>query len=228
MTTKLTDKQALTLWSGLEKKHAGERAEAVMDIAVGRSMKEISDLLGYGRDWVREQLDRAGIDRAIGGPAVTPLTGGTRKIPTRDLVSDLIIKHKPLENDSEDFETFVKHYADEGHDPDIANRLAKANWAGEVAIETGEITEAPKQRAGKVKAMLITGDAGQFKLRLQSHMASVRSAARFLDEAKISDLKLARTKKRLRKANANWMEQMERIENFHPGFMEEDHAQANG
>jgi hypothetical protein len=39
-----------------------------------------------------------------------------------------------------------------------------------------------------------------------------------LNEAKINDLKRAETRKRISAVHAKWMEQIERIKNFHPTF----------
>ena len=52
-------------------------------------------------------------------------------------------------------------------------------------------------------------------------MGDVKSAAGLLDRANIADLKRAATRKLIAAAHAKWMEQIERIENFHPTFEEE-------
>jgi len=52
-------------------------------------------------------------------------------------------------------------------------------------------------------------------------VGDVKSAAGLLDRANIADLKRAATRKLIAAAHAKWMEQIERIENFHPTFEEE-------
>jgi hypothetical protein len=42
-----------------------------------------------------------------------------------------------------------------------------------------------------------------------------------LNAAKITDLKKKITRDRIAEAHAKWMEQIERIENFHPTFLQE-------
>jgi len=117
-------------------------------------------------------------------------------------------------------EDYVAEYEANGHTPEVAKCLATAYEAGENAIEAGVIQETvTKQNERAAKIVLSRGT--DWEMRLRRSVGDVKSAAGLLDRANIADLKRAATRKLIAAAHAKWMEQIERIENFHPTFEEE-------
>jgi hypothetical protein len=54
---------------------------------------------------------------------------------------------------------------------------------------------------------------------LQTHIANVKRAAKFLDEAKVPHLKRKRTCEMVASAHEKWLEQVERVLNLHPNHL---------
>jgi len=215
-------------WSGLQKRHRMEVAQAVARYCVGHKMEEIGERLGYSKPWVHTQLDYAGIGAAIGekGNSLLPLTGTSDNV-SRQEVPRLVSEFGPsvkaaigrgggsvhiTGDDSEAFEAYVDHYINEGHEPAAATRLAKAEWAGEAAVEAGVIKETKNKRDETVNQILFPKDSkDSFELDLKMHMARVESAAKFLAEAKIRNLRHQSTCARVAKADRAWRDQAELI-----------------
>lgn len=227
-------------WNGLQKRHRMEIAQAVARYCIGHTISEVADHLGYSRQWVREQLDWAGVGIAVGGGEPAPsLTGGYGEQRSGEkAVGRLIAEFAPnvtvkttsdgkggevIESvsggDAEEFQPYLDHYVDEGHTPATAARLAKAEWAGEAAMVAGVIKEDKKKSGERVNRILFPDDERDtFELNLQHHMARVEAAARFLNDAKMNFLRRKSTCMKVASANAKWLEQVERIRNLHPTF----------
>ena len=104
--------------------------------------------------------------------------------------------------DAEEFEPYLEHYVEGGHEPAAAVRLAKAKWAAEAAVEAGVIKESTNKRNEKVNQILFPKDsADTFELDLKMHMARVRSAAAFLDSAKVRNLRRKSTCEKVAEAD---------------------------
>lgn len=208
-------------WVGLKKKHRSEIAQAVARYCIGHSMEELADHLSYSVQWMRAQLDHAGLSEALrGSKDLIPLTGATSDVSKE--VPKLIKEYGPTkaEQESEDFEPYLDHYKAEGHNDASATRLAKAEWAGEAAVEAGVIKESRNKRNEKVnKITFPEHDEDTFAMDLNLHTARVEAAARFLDNAKMSNLRKESTCEKVASANVKWLEQVERIRNLHPTFV---------
>jgi hypothetical protein len=222
-------------WNGLQKRHRSEIAQRVARYCVGHSVTEVAARLKHDRRWVQRQIDRAGIETALCKGVIEdqlnalssahPLKSGSQSgsYGQNDVYKDIqrIIKdYGPTEDDEEDFEPYVQHYEqDYGVGSPVAERIARAQFATEKAIEEGVIQESTNKRNQKVNQILFPSDDGDtYELRLQHHMAHVKAAARFLDEAKMPLLRRKSTREKVASANAMWLEQVERIRNLHPTF----------
>lgn len=222
-------------WGGLQKRHRMEIAQAVARYCVGHKMDEVANHLGYSHQWVINQLDYAGIAAAIGQGLnkVEPLVGSTNNVAKE--VPRLISEFAPdidvkLEGkggnqsiaavegkDAKQFQPYLEHYVEQGHEPAAAVRLAKAEWAAESAVEAGVIKEDVNKRNEKVNRILFPEDAKDtFDIDLKMHIARVKAAASFLDNAKVNFLRRKSTCEMVESANEKWVEQVDRILNFHP------------
>ena len=233
-------------WGGLQKRHRMEIAQAVARYCVGHKISEVALRLGYSSRWVLDQLDYAGIAAAVGGggenfsPPRLVASGKREDASDRsgiDRAADRVLKEFGPEikvklnddgkgnqsvasiegKDADQFEPYLDHYLEQGHEPAAATRLAKAEWAAEAAVEAGIIKEDVNKRNEKVNRILFPDDAKDtFELDLKMHMARVKAAARFLDQAKINFLRRKATCEMVESANEAWIEQVDRILNLHP------------
>lgn len=212
-------------WVGLQKRHRMEIAQAVARYCVGHTMREVAERLGYGIDWVKTQLDLAGLSVGLGGE-ITHLTSSEASVSEQ--VPKLLSKFGPLVStqvvgqggcdikvageDSAEFKAYLDRHLENGHEPAAAARLAKAEWAAEAAVEAGVITEHINKRNERVNQILFPTDAKEtFKLDLKMHLARVQAASRFLDEAKMTFIREEATRSAVSKANEAWSEQVERV-----------------
>ena len=223
-------------WGGLQKRHRMEIAQAVARYCIGHKMEEVASRLGYSHQWIAVQLDCAGIGAAIGQGSnkVGPLVGSTDNVAKE--IPRLISEFAPsvevkLEGkggdqkiasvegeDAKQFkEIYLDHYLEQGHEPAAAVRLAKAEWAAESAVEAGVIKEDVNKRNEKVNRILFPDDAKDtFELDLKMHMARVKSAASFLNNAKVNYLRRKSTCEMVESVNETWSEQVAYVLNFHP------------
>ena len=227
-------------WGGLQKRHRMELAQAVARYCIGHSIKDVAKRLGQSRDWVQSRLDLAGVIAGVGSP--TPLVGGDRGAieDSQRIVRDfgpsveVALSGDGKGNqyvaaidgdDAEAFEPYIDHYVNEGHTPAAATRLAKAEWAAEAAVEAGVIKEDTKKSGERVNKILFPeDDVDTWTLRFRGHMAAVERAAEFLDspETKINYLRRKSTCEKVASAHAKWLEQVERVCNFHPSTFNEE------
>jgi hypothetical protein len=221
-------------WGGLQKKHRMEIAQAVARYCVGHKIKEVAERLGYSDTWVNQQLNFAGVGAAI-GQGLKLLAPGTREsISDRAGVErsvERIVKEfgpsiqvelegqggkKSIKSvkgdDANAFQPYLDHYVEQGHEPAAAVRLAKAEWAAEEAVNAGVIKEDVNKRNEKVNRILFPDDAKDtFEIDLKMHMARVKAAAKFLDQAKMNYLRRKSTCEMVESANEAWVEQVERV-----------------
>ena len=219
-------------WGRLRKRHRMEIAEAVGRYCIGHQMAEVGERLGYSKTWVITQLVYDGVCAAVRekGTQSIPLTGSTDNVAKElprliqefgpSITADIGRGGESVNiqgDDAEAFQTYVDRYAQEGHEPAAAVRLAKAEWAGEAALDAGVIKEDVNKLNEKVNRILFPDDAkNTFALDLEMHIARVKSAARFLDTAKINHLQYGATCERVAEANERWTEQVDRVLNLHP------------
>jgi hypothetical protein len=223
-------------WGGLQKRHRMEIAESVARYCVGHKISEVAERLGFSDTWINQQLHYAGIGAAVGeGLKLLAPEGksGDKGVDhavsrlVREFAPDVEVKLKgqggnqtiaSVEGkDAEQFGAYLDHYLDAGHEPAAALRLAKAEWAAESAVEAGVIKEDVNKRNEKVNRILFPDDQKDtFELDLQTHMANVRRAAKFLDEAKVPYLRRKRTCEMVASAHEKWLEQVERVLNLQP------------
>lgn len=230
-------------WGGLQKRHRMEIAQAVARYCIGHKMEEVAKKIGYSREWVAQQLDFAGVAAAVGqgatgvaswdAPSVAASADKGGKL--RPAVQRVVAEFSPsieieMEgkggnqsiksvkgDDAKAFQPYLDHYVEQGHEPAAAIRLAKAEWAAEEAVNAGVIKEDVNNRNEKVNRILFPEDAKDtFELDLKMHMARVKAAAKFLDQAKMNYLRRKSTCMMVESANEAWVEQVERVLNNHP------------
>jgi hypothetical protein len=206
---KLSDKEILQRAELLKKRHNSEWAELVYEACVGRSITQLAELIDYSRQWVQERLDEYAMQQAGCRPA-TPLTGG--RAERREIIN----RYAPKSPDEE----YVAEYESSGYTPEVASRLARVYEATEVALDRGAIKESVTHERERVREIALPQGV-EWEMRLRRICGDVKSASATLEEAKISDLKKKATRDRIAEAHAKWMEQIERIENFHPTFSKE-------
>lgn len=222
-------------WSGLQKRHRMEVAQAVVKYCIGRTIGELADILGQSKTWVQHRIDMVGVSSGAGGPSPDNLVGKSRGVqedchrvarefaPNAEVVLKGPNDQKYVESikgeDAEQFQPYVNYYLEEGHSPATATRLAKAEWAGEAAVEAGVIQEAVTKKNERVNQILFpTEKQDSFDLDLKQHLAKVKAAARFIDEANIDCLKRESTRKKVAEVNEAWAFQFERVLNLKPTF----------
>ena len=212
----LSDNEVTARAEMLQKRHRSEWCRLVYEASVKRSMQQVADLMGYSRQWVTDHLKRYAVESSAGGagaptPLVTTAGGDTGKE-----VRQVVKQFAPPEPD----EDYVAEYEAAGHTPEVAKCLANAYEAGEKAIEAGVIQETTTKQNERV-TQIVLPQGVDWEMRLKRAASDVKCAAGLLDDAKIPDLKRALTRKIVAAAHAVWMEQIERIENFHPTFQDE-------
>lgn len=223
-------------WGGLQKRHRMEIAQAVARYCVGHNIRDVADHLGFSDTWINQQLHYAGVGAAVGdGLKLLAPQGKSGDKGVDHAVSRLVKEFAPdvtvkLEGqggdqkiaaiegkDAKQFEPYLEHYVEQGHEPAAAVRLAKAEWAAESAVEAGVIKEDVNKRNEKVNRILFPEDAKDtFDIDLKMHIARVKAAASFLDNAKVNFLRRKSTCEMVESANEKWIEQVDRILNFHP------------
>lgn len=241
--TKMTAEQIKKRWSSLQKRHRLELAQEVRRFCVGNTIEFVAKTLGYSSQWVKDQLQYAGFAEGAGptqdheapakweAEAVSTSTGKTNTL--EPAVNGIVKKFAPKAEvkyegrdkravneikgkDAEDFEPYVQGYIDEGQTPAVAEALAKAEWAAESAVEKGLIVEGENKRGERVKKILATSSASEmYFARLKKHMAAVKMAARFLDEANMKMLRNDKTLELVAEAHQRWCDQAERVLELH-------------
>ena len=191
------------------------KAERIARYCVGHNAREVAGRLGISHQTVFRALDRVAVHAAIGGPqGTTPaFDAGHRDIER------LVKQYGPSKDEqaSEEFVPYVEHYKEQGHTDAAAERMARAEWAGEVAIDHGAIKENTNKQNEKVNQILFPSDSrDSFEIDFKMHEARMKSFIRFLDEAKINHLRRKATCERVASLHEGWLEQYERILNFHP------------
>jgi len=207
---KLKDKVVKSRYGALVRRHRAETCELVREACVGRTVTELAKLLDQTNDWVQEHLHGAGALEGLGADADDVDI-------TRDGVRSLVRGFK-----DEPDKDIVDEYELEGHVPSVAKTLAKAQQATSDAIDSGKVkVTAPKPGKQTTRKKLeYTEHKLDFGAQLEKHCARIEAAAEFLDEAKVPDLRRAFTRDQVAPVYAKFMEQIERLENFHPTFAE--------
>lgn len=213
---KLSDAEIKTRAESLKKRHRSEWCRLVYEASVGRSMREVATLIDRPVEWVREHLLRHQVEDSAGGDVRPADTKPGRLIATRNEVREVMKKFAPKTPN----EDYVAEYEAEGHTPEVAKCLATAYEAGENAIEAGVIKET-RTKENERASQIILPKGTDWIMRLRRACADVKAAAGLLDRANIADLKRAATRKQVASAHAAWIEQIERLENFHPTFEQE-------
>jgi hypothetical protein len=207
---KLSDKEVIIRAETLKMRHRSQWSELVFEACTGRSMKQLAALLDRSPDWVRESLRRYAIEVAAGG-GMGPRPLQPPNEPNQDIdkqIKMLIRDYAPSKTNRD----YQEEYEQEGYTPEVAGCLAVAYEAGENAIEAGVI------KADKTTASIRLSPMSDWESRLRRIVSDVRCAARCLNDANIRDLRRRNTCDGIASAHAAWMEQIERIENFHPDF----------
>ena len=221
---KLNDKQAKSLWESTERKIAKftitEQASALMAIAVGRDIKEIAAVCDKSPFWVRERLMHSGVDEACETNGISAraefsadgsqvATGGHNKV--RPALTKIVSDYAP-EPTSKEFGEYVEHYTERGYTPDVAKAVAKAEWAGETAIEKGIIKPSAKDKGKKTREILFpNSQEAKAQNNLEMHMLRVKAAAKFLDECNMKLLRKQKNADLILEAGELFAAEVERI-----------------
>ena len=213
---------------------AQEEAEAYARYCIGHNVRDVADRIGVSQATIQERLDLFAITQAIGGDrqSVTPTEMSVRDVRKikEQFAPKVVVEISTAKDgsgektissitgkDAEDFSKYVDHYKMEGHKDLVAVRLAEAEWAAESAIEAGVIKEDVNKRNERVNRILFPEDGKDtFEIDLKMHMARVKAAASFLDNAKVNYLRRKSTCEMVESANEKWVEQVDRILNLHP------------
>ena len=219
-------------WAGLQKRHRMEIARAVATYCAGHKMEEVAKELGFTMEWVRQQLDHAGVSIAVeGGFGKDTLQNQIAKV-VRKFGPDVKVKLEgqggnqsisSIEgDDAEEFEPYLDQYLNDGHEPAAATRLAKAEWAAEEALEAGIFKESTNKRKERIVRVLSPdGETVKYLIDLNVNAARMNIFCTWLDASKIEDLKRPQTRTIIAKVHDKWREQVDRLRNFHPTFDEE-------
>jgi len=180
-------------------------------------MAEVAKLLDFSPQWVANHLKRYAVEAACGGvSALTPLAQAEDGRHVYKQIDQLVKRYAPSKLNQD----YIAQSEADGHSPETAKLLARSYEAAENAIDAGVLKETKTQEDQRVLKIVLPAGV-DWTMRLRSACADVKSAAGLLDRAQITDLKRAITRKLVASAHAAWMEQIERIENFHPTFLEE-------
>jgi len=188
-------------------------AEAIARYCIGHDMKDVAKRIELSRSTVQRRLDLIGVATGTGGcPQRAPLEARQRE------TDKLIDRYGPTDSDKEDFEPYVDHYKQQGYTDAAATRIAKAEWAGEAAVDAGAVKEERNKRDERVNRILFPkDDKDTFEIDLDMHMARVRSAATFLDESKVRNLRRRSTCEKVSTADVLWRAQAELVlQHFQP------------
>ena len=198
-----TDTQVKLHWAML---HA-QKISSIADYCVERTTQQVADLIDVDRTTVMRSLRAYGIAYAIRGDAqCTPALGGQLSIRK---VEDF---HRQFAKKPSD--TRVQEFIDEGFDKgDVAKILAVGWGVGETLVKKGlvKINDDYEEKLEIVRPWAID---------VANCAAKVRSAAAFLDAAKMSDLKKGVTRDVIFAAHEQWMFQIERLNNLHGEYLE--------
>ena len=193
-----TDGQVKLHWASI---HA-QRISAIADYCVGRTANQVADLIDVSNDTVRRALRAYGVAYAIRGVSqCDPALGGQLSIRK---VEDF---HKQFAKKPSDAR--VQEFIEEGFDKgDVAKILAVAWEVGETLVKRHlvKVPEAPEEKLEIVRP---------WSIEVANCAAKVRSAAAFLDAAKMSDLRKGVTRDEIYAAHEEWMFQIERLNNLH-------------
>jgi len=211
-------------WAGIQRRYRIETGKAVARYCVGHTVSWVAEALGFSRSWVRMQLDFAGAGEVVSSHH--PLTGGEGTNVQKELPK-LIRKFKPdvkvtqhdsnseveIEGaDADEFQPVLDSYLTQGHSVDAAKRLATAEFAVDKAVEAGVIKETTDKKNNKINQILFPKDVKDtFELDLDMHMARVKSAAKFLDKAKVRSLRRKSTCEKVAAADELWKVQVELV-----------------
>ena len=223
MRIKLTDEQARSRWQSavnkIERFTITEQANALMDIAYGRSIKDIAEICDKGLNWVRERLAHSGINTACEKNGISTMgeissnysVNDGQKRKTRPTIEKVISEYGP-DIEDKDFKKEVKSLVDDGYQKDVATALAKAEWAGEVAIQEKVIKQSAKDREKQTRQFLFPNEKeDKMQNTLEMHLLRVKSAAKFLDECNMKLLRKKKNSQAILEAGELFAAEVERI-----------------
>jgi hypothetical protein len=208
--TKLTDDAFVNRVRNLTKRHSADWALLVFDGCVGRSIKEVARLSGRDQSWVQERLDEYAMIEAAGGIPGEGDRGTVPLVGRQDQRREIVKTFAPAKPCAE----YVEDYEEQGMEPAVAARLAKAYEATEKALDKGVIKESRDKEKNRFFEVALN-PASEWNLKLNNICSDIRSAASALDDAKVNDLKRRETHDRVVAAFEKLEEQIERIHNFH-------------
>lgn len=213
---KIPDKDILTKAATIKKRDRSEWCKLVHKACVGRTMQGLANLLNYSPAWVAEHLKRYALESVSGGPiGIGPSSKVNRGEKIQPRIHKLVSEFAPKEISKERIETFEE----KGHTSEVAKCLAKAHEAGENAIKAGVLVETLAKSKERVLKIVLPKET-EWKMKLVSGCYNIQRATTLLDKAQISDLRKEETYTKIMAVHDKWMEQIERIKNFHPIFEE--------
>ena len=214
MTEKQIEKRIAASWEEVQRKCNDyvERteAEAIAEYCKMADIRLVARATGLSQSTIQRRLTLFGMIQAACDTRAGHLEAGLRD------TEKLIKKYGPTEADAEEFAPYVEHYEQLDYKPAVAERIARAEWAAEEAVEAGVIKEDTKKENERVHRILFPKEKQTTEqLQFDQHMANVRRAASFLENATVGFLKKESTRKTVAATHAKWFNQADHIRQLH-------------
>lgn len=195
----VSDAQAKIHWGMIN----AEAMTAIADYAVGRSAKDVEELLGIDSMTVTRHLRAYGVAYAVSG--TEQCSGSLASQLSIRRVAELFKLYAPAIPKKKDVDEFVDEGFDQG---EVAKTLAIAWAVAERAIKAGIVFEMSDD---SIKIEI----PRPWNIEIMSVAAKVRAASEFLNVANMRDLKKEVTRVEIFAADEEWKFQMERLQNLH-------------
>ncbi len=189
----------------LRKRQAFEWGVLIFEAMVDRTVSEVATILKMGKGSVSEYFQIHAMKLAVSHHY------GTNDPPNLTFDTMRAIKKKfPCANPRAEVIEYFEHWKM----LPAPNRLASRAYDSAImAIQAGMLTTEKKQ--AKLSSHL------EWSVQLTTFTRRFNTLIRMIDGANPQNLKEEETMRQIAVAHAKWMEQVERIEAFHPNFMAE-------
>ena len=200
----LSEADVLQRADALSKRHRSEWCLLVRDAVVGRSAKQLAELLGRSTTWVTDHLKGAAVLGVIDG-------GSSTRTPAPLTLENVreVMKFSPEDPDPAD----VSSRELDGFTPEVARIMARAHAAAEVAVDKREIFLSQSEDEKRFLQAIVPARIA-WNLKLGRALAKVSQAISFLDNGLVQFLRESETQERIAEIDVRWREQMELVKNL--------------